>query len=209
VTKGLSPLLIWLPSLIVIDALHDQANAGRIPCSGCEASSLELDGGRIVPLHLIRRHRHNGAERAGACLLVAPKAELVLSEEETVQLSRLAGSRALPQSAEGASNCEIANCLQWINATVGKCPRRFMDRHVLGLYDELRPGRPRSIEDEQVAALLKSILRGNQRPERTGPHARQHRPAESPNPKCIGSFKLCGSTSSLTHFQRLQRSVLR
>ena len=98
-----------------------------------------------------------------------PKAELVLSEQERVQLSSLARSRALPHaivsrakvvlwSAEGASNTEIAERLQWTNGTVGKWRRRFLHRRVAGLYDELRPGRPRSIEDERVAALLKRTL---------------------------------------------------
>lgn len=98
-----------------------------------------------------------------------PKIELVLSEEEHAQLSSLARSRALPHaivarakvilwSAEGASNSEIAGRLQWTNATVGKWRRRFLERRLPGLYDELRPGRPRSIEDEQVAALLKRTL---------------------------------------------------
>src|ERR1700691_1713532 len=98
-----------------------------------------------------------------------PKTELVLSEDERVQLSSLAGSRSLPHalvarakvilwSAEGASNTEIADRLQWTKATVGKWRRRFLGRRVQGLYDELRPGRPRSIEDEQVAALLKRTL---------------------------------------------------
>ena len=98
-----------------------------------------------------------------------PKAELVLSEQERVQLSSLARSRALPHaivsrakvvlwSAEGASNTEIAERLQWTNGTVGKWRRRFLQRRVPGLYDELRSGRPRSIEDEQVAALLKRTL---------------------------------------------------
>ena len=35
---------------------------------------------------------------------------------------------------------------------------RFLDRRVAGLYDELRPGRPRSIADEQIAVLLKRTL---------------------------------------------------
>jgi putative transposase len=61
-------------------------------------------------------------------------------------------------SAEGAGNTEIAARLQWTQATVGKWRRRFLERRVQGLYDELRPGRPRSIEDEQVAALLKRTL---------------------------------------------------
>jgi len=98
-----------------------------------------------------------------------PKAELVLSEQERVQLSSLARSRALPHaivsrakvvlwSADGASNTEIAERLQWTHGTVGKWRRRFLQRRVPGLYDELRPGRPRSIEDEQVAALLKRTL---------------------------------------------------
>lgn len=98
-----------------------------------------------------------------------PKTELVLSEDERAQLSSLAGSRSLPHalvarakvilwSAEGASNTEIADRLQWTKATVGKWRRRFLGRRVQGLYDELRPARPRSIEDEQVAALLRRTL---------------------------------------------------
>jgi putative transposase len=98
-----------------------------------------------------------------------PKTELVLSDDERIQLSSLAGSRSLAHalvarakvilwSAEGASNAEIAARLQWTQATVGKWRRRFLERRVQGLYDELRPGRPRSIEDEQVAALLKRTL---------------------------------------------------
>jgi len=98
-----------------------------------------------------------------------PKAELVLSEDERIQVSSLARSRTLSHaivarakvvlwSAEGASNTEIASRLQWTKATVGKWRRRFIERRLPGLYDELRPGRPRSIEDEQVAALLKRTL---------------------------------------------------
>jgi putative transposase len=98
-----------------------------------------------------------------------PKAELVLSEDESVQLSSLARSRSLSHalvarakvilwSAEGVSNSEIARRLRWTNATVGKWRRRFLQQRVQGLYDELRPGRPRSIADEQVAALLKRTL---------------------------------------------------
>src|SRR5437764_6123267 len=95
--------------------------------------------------------------------------ELVLSEDERIQLSSLAGSRSLPHgivsranlvlwSAEGMSNTEIADRLGWTNATVGKWRRRFLERRLPGLYDELRPGRPRTIEDEKIAALLKRTL---------------------------------------------------
>ena len=98
-----------------------------------------------------------------------PKTALVLSEDERIQVSSLTKSRTLPHAivarakvvlwaAEGDSNTEIANRLQWTNATVGKWRRRFIEPRLPGLYDELRPGRPRSIEDEQVAALLKRTL---------------------------------------------------
>lgn len=98
-----------------------------------------------------------------------PKKELVLTENEAVQLSTLASSRSLPHalvarakvvlwSAEGLSNKEIAGRLEWTSGTVGKWRRRFVERRVSGLYDELRPGRPRTIEDEKIAALLKRTL---------------------------------------------------
>jgi putative transposase len=61
-------------------------------------------------------------------------------------------------SAESVSNSEIADRLQWTKATVGKWRGRFIERRLPGLYDELRPGRPRSIEDEKVAALLKHTI---------------------------------------------------
>jgi putative transposase len=98
-----------------------------------------------------------------------PKSEVALTEDERVQLSSLAGSRSLPHaivsrakvvlwSVEGMTNSEIANRLGWTQATVGKWRRRFLERRLPGLYDELRPGRPRTIEDEKIAALLKRTL---------------------------------------------------
>ena len=70
----------------------------------------------------------------------------------------VARAKVILWSAEGASSSEIAVRLRWTQATVGKWRRRFLDRRVQGLYDELRPGRPRSVEDEQIAALLKRTL---------------------------------------------------
>ena len=61
-------------------------------------------------------------------------------------------------AAEGQSNTEIAARLQWTKATVGKWRRRFLEQRVPGLYDELRTGRPRSIEDAKIAVLLKRTL---------------------------------------------------
>jgi putative transposase len=98
-----------------------------------------------------------------------PKPALILTIDEHTQLRSLAGSRTLPHalvararvvlwSANGQSNTQIARRLRWTNATVGKWRQRFVQHRLPGLYDELRPGRPRSIDDEQIAALLKRTL---------------------------------------------------
>jgi putative transposase len=113
-------------------------------------------------------HKHRDAVTWGIPI-GRPKAELVLIAQEREQLSGLARSRALPHaivarakvilwSAEGASNSAVADRLQWTSATVGKWRRRFLDRRVPGLYVELRPGRPRSIEEEEVAAFWQRTL---------------------------------------------------
>ena len=98
-----------------------------------------------------------------------PKTAVNLTAEEREQLHSLARSRTLSHalvaraklvlwSAEGESNSEIAARLRWTKATVGKWRQRFVQHRLVGLYDEARPGRPREIQDEQVAALLKRTL---------------------------------------------------
>jgi putative transposase len=39
------------------------------------------------------------------------------------------------------------------NLTVGKCRKRYRENGIDGLPDELRSGRPRAREDEQVAEV--------------------------------------------------------
>src|SRR5258706_4366739 len=98
-----------------------------------------------------------------------PKAELVLSDSERVQLLSFARSRSLPaalsnrariilSSADGEPNNAIAQRLKLRNATVGKWRTRFIERRVAGLYDDVRPGPPRTIDDERVAGLIKTTL---------------------------------------------------
>jgi putative transposase len=98
-----------------------------------------------------------------------PKTALELSDEERLQLSAMANSRTLPHSlvarakvvlwsVKGETNTQIAERLQWTKATVGKWRKRFIEHRLAGLYDELRPGRPRTIEEDRVAALLKRTL---------------------------------------------------
>ncbi len=43
--------------------------------------------------------------------------------------------------------------------TVGKWRRRFLSDRIDGLFDEARPGRPRTIDDDQVAAVIERTLR--------------------------------------------------
>ncbi|HEY4956251.1 MAG TPA: IS630 family transposase, partial [Caldimonas sp.] len=98
-----------------------------------------------------------------------PKAELMLSSAERSQLSSYARSRSLPaalsvrariilNSAEGESNSSIAARLKLCKATVGRWRGRFIERRIAGLYDDVRPGAPRSIDDERVASLIKTTL---------------------------------------------------
>lgn len=98
-----------------------------------------------------------------------PKAELVLQAAEQAQLQSMVRSRSIPAalraraqivlaSAAGEANSSIATRLGYTNATVGKWRRRFIERRITGLYDELRPGKPRSIDDEQVAELIQTTL---------------------------------------------------
>ena len=98
-----------------------------------------------------------------------PRAVLTVSEPDRQQLEAVARSRSLPSglvrrarivllSAEGLANKEIAARLEVSEPTVGKWRRRFSAQGIQGLHDELRPGRPRSIDDERVAELINTTL---------------------------------------------------
>jgi len=98
-----------------------------------------------------------------------PKTPLQLSTEEEQQLQAIANSRSLPYgivvrvrvvllASQGHANKEIAETLSITQATVCKWRKRFLQQGISGLHDELRPGRPRSISDEQVATLVRKTL---------------------------------------------------
>lgn len=99
-----------------------------------------------------------------------PKAALAVTTEELAQLQTVIASRSMPQgiaararmilwSHEGRSNTAIADKLGVTKATVGKWRQRFLQDRGAGLHDELRPGRPRSRADEELAALITKTLR--------------------------------------------------
>ena len=98
-----------------------------------------------------------------------PKAELVVADDERAQLKSFARSRSLPaalsararivlSSAEGETNSSIAERLKLSKATVGKWRARFIERRLAGLYDDVRAGAPRSIDDERIAQLINTTL---------------------------------------------------
>ena len=99
-----------------------------------------------------------------------PKEPLSLSDEERAQVASFASSRSLPHglvrrakiillSADSMSNTAIADKLGLTGNTVGKWRRRYLAEGIQGLYGEVRPGRPRSISDQKVAALVRKTLK--------------------------------------------------
>jgi len=94
---------------------------------------------------------------------------LVVADDEREQLERWArrpkSARALAQRsrivlacAEGQSNKAVAERERVTGQTVGKWRARFVDRGLDGLVDEPRPGRPRTISDEQVERVITQTL---------------------------------------------------
>jgi transposase len=98
-----------------------------------------------------------------------PKAELILSDEERQTLHRWTRRAKTAQAlalrarivlacAEGVPNKQVAVSVGVTEATVGKWRRRFLAQRLAGLDDADRPGRPRTIRDEQVERVVVDTL---------------------------------------------------
>jgi len=98
-----------------------------------------------------------------------PMVELVLSDGEQSQHQSFASGRSLPaalsnrarivlSSADVEPNHALAERLKLTNATVGKWLVRFIERRTPGLCDDVRPGKPHTIDDERVAKLINTTL---------------------------------------------------
>jgi putative transposase len=94
---------------------------------------------------------------------------LRVTAEERAQLEAMARSRGLPAalakrakmillSEDGLSDRQAAEHLDVSQPTVSAWRRRFRAERITGLHDELRPGRPRSHDEERLAALLTMAL---------------------------------------------------
>jgi len=98
-----------------------------------------------------------------------PNTALVISESERSQLQSLARSRSLPHSlvrrarivllsADGMSNRAVARKCGVSAPVVSLWRRRYQRDGVAGLHGELRPGRPRTHDDDRIAGLLRTVL---------------------------------------------------
>lgn len=95
-----------------------------------------------------------------------------LSEAERAELTSMARSRSLPAAlalrarvvlaceGEGQASTQVAQRLGISRDTVHKWRGRYKRNRIRGLYDELRPGRPRTVDDERVAELINKTLHG-------------------------------------------------
>jgi transposase/AraC-like DNA-binding protein len=99
-----------------------------------------------------------------------PKVTLQVSSVERAQLESWARSRALPHSlvqraqvilfsAEGLPNEVVAERVGLSRAMIVMWRGRFRRDRLMGLYDAPRSGRPRTHDDEEVAQLLRTVLK--------------------------------------------------
>ena len=98
-----------------------------------------------------------------------PMPPLVLSENDVRELNSIANSRSMPHSlvqraqivlacGAGETNTAIAMRMGVTGMTVGKWRKRYREFGIEGLHDELRPGRPRTYEDDKVAEVINRAL---------------------------------------------------
>ncbi|MFB7552892.1 IS630 family transposase [Streptomyces sp. NPDC056154] len=98
-----------------------------------------------------------------------PKAELILSDEERAALEGWVRRRSTPQAwalrcriilacATGVSNKDVAVRLGSTPHAVGRWRKRFVEHRIAGLGDMPRSGGPRTVTDEQVAAVVQRTL---------------------------------------------------
>ena len=104
-----------------------------------------------------------------------PLVHVVLTDEEREVLERWARRptsaqalalrcRIVLAAAEGEPSIQIAARLGCNKDTVGKWRGRFARQGLDGLHDEPRPGKPRSIGDEQIERRENFALAGHRGP---------------------------------------------
>ena len=98
-----------------------------------------------------------------------PNKALTIGEADRLQLQALVRSRSMPHSlvrrarivllsGAGQSNREVARRCGVSAPAVSHWRRRYAERGLAGLHDELRPGRPSTHDDEKVAELINLVV---------------------------------------------------
>jgi putative transposase len=96
--------------------------------------------------------------------------ELVVSADDRVQLESIARSQSLPaglvrraqmilRMADGESNSAVGRRFRVSRPTVTLWRKRYRESGITGLHNELKPGRPRSTGEEQIAKLINTALK--------------------------------------------------
>lgn len=92
-----------------------------------------------------------------------------ITQEERAQFEALARSRSLPHGlvrraqiilglADRLGSTELARRHQVSRPTIDRWRKRWCESGIAGLHTELRPGRPRSVDDERVAELIHTTI---------------------------------------------------
>ena len=98
-----------------------------------------------------------------------PKQSLDLTEQERVDIEAIISSRSLPHglvrraqmillTESGVSVREAARRVKVTPPAVSNWRKRFREHRLAGLHDQLKSGRPRTHGDDDIAALLNTVL---------------------------------------------------
>src|SRR5437763_15144364 len=135
-----------------------------------------------------------------------PIAAVVLSSDERSDLKRQVRGRRVARSlsercrailrcADGIPSKSVANELGTHEHTVGKWRRRFLKDRIKGLLDEARPGRPRTIDDDPIAAVIGRTLRSTPKDATVDPlHGNRDRVFAYDDPEDLERFRLAAAS---------------
>ena len=94
---------------------------------------------------------------------------LSMTTADRAQLESIARSQSLPAAlarrasmvlamADGQSNSAVARRYGVSRVTAWMCRKRFAERGIEGLHNELKPGRPRDLSEDRIAKLINTVL---------------------------------------------------
>lgn len=98
-----------------------------------------------------------------------PAVELTVTVEDRMQLESIARSQSLPAAlsrraqmilrlADGETNSAVARRFRTSRPTVSLWRKRYAEQGIAGLHNDLKPGRPRSTSEDEIAALINTAL---------------------------------------------------